>query len=389
MTGNLANTDFNSYLAGVRDYARDVLRPNEHRLSDADGVPEKIVENLKNLGLFGMSIPEQYGGLGLTMEQQVRVMMEITWASCVYRSRFSTTVGLSSQAILYNGTDEQCRAYLPGMASGAQTGAFALTEEAAGSDAGAVETTARRDGNDYLLDGRKRYITNAPIADLFVVMARTDPASKGANGLSSFVVEAGAEGLSVGPIDGKMGQAGAPTSEVYFENCRVPASALLGEREGTGFKNAMGGINCARLHIAATCVGQATRLCDEALAYAVDRRQFDRPIAEFQSIQNMLADCRAEILAARSMTLETARKFQDLDKTAIADISCCKYFASEMVTRVADRAVQILGGAGYLTGHDVERLYRDVRLFRLFEGTSQIQQLIIAKHMVRDEVVEL
>lgn len=388
MNRNLAKTNFDSFLAEIRKYARDVLRPNEHRLSDTEGVPAEIVAELKNLGLFGMSIPEKYDGLGLTMEQQVRVMMEITWASCVYRSRFSTTVGLSSQAILYNGTDEQCRAYLPGMASGALTGAFALTEEAAGSDAGAVETTARRDGDDYLLDGRKRYITNAPIADLFVVMARTDETSKGADGLSGFVVEAGAEGLNVGPIDGKMGQFGAPTSEVILENCRVPASALLGLREGLGFKNAMGGINCARLHIAATCVGQATRLCDEALVYAVNRRQFDRPIAEFQLIQNMLADCRAEILAARSMTLETARKFHALDKTVIADISCCKYFASEMVTRVADRAVQILGGAGYLTDHDVERLYRDVRLFRLFEGTSQIQQLIIAKQMIREEVPE-
>jgi len=274
------------------------------------------------------------------------------------------------------------RAVLPKLASGEWTAAFALTEPEAGSDAGSLRTTARRDGGDYVLNGGKRYITNAPEADVFIVMARTGGA--GAGGISAFLVEAGTPGLSVGAIDAKMGQDGSHTAEVYFNDCRIPASALIGGVEGKGFKTAMIGINRARLHVAATCTGQAMRLIDEARDYALARRQFDKPIAEFQSIRAMLADSRAEVLAAKSMILETARKF-DAGDIDIADIACCKLFASEMVCRVADRAVQIHGGAGYMRGTPVERLYRDVRLFRIFEGTSQIQQMIIAREMLKKD----
>ena len=222
-----------------------------------------------------------------------------------------------------------------------------------------------REGGEYVLNGIKRYITNAPEADLFIVMARTNPEIKGASGISAFIVPAGTPGLSVGPIDKKMGQVGAHTAEVFFNDCRVPASALIGGKEGEGFKTAMAGINHARLHVACTCVGQALRLTEEALDYATKRVQFDKPIVEFQAIQVMLADCRTETYAARAMILDTARR-QDQGEDVMTDISCCKYYASEMVCRVADRAVQIHGGAGYMAASTVERLYRDVRLFRIF-----------------------
>lgn len=386
MERELARKDFPTWLAALEQLVEEVLIPGEGRLSDAAGVPDDLAQRLKDFGLFGMTIPERLGGLGLSMEQQVLATIAVTRASSCYRARFSTTLGLAAQAILFNGTEDQCARYLPRMARGEITAAFALTEEGAGSDAAAVTTAARRDGDDYVLDGRKRYITNANIADLFVIMARTDPTRKGADGIGAFLIERGTAGLATGPVDVKMGQAGAPTAEVFFTGCRVPRSALLGGSEGQGFKNAMAGINTARLHVAATCVGQAERLTREALRYAVKRRQFGKPIAEHQSVGNMLADCRAETLAARSMVLATARRFTSPpDKATIADIACSKYFASEMVCRVADRAVQILGGAGYMAAHPIERLYRDVRLFRLFEGTSQIQQLVIARHMAAEE----
>ena len=380
----LARTDFPAWLGELDRTVTDVLIPNECRLSDAAGVPDDLAEPLKLLGLFALTIPQRYGGLALDMEKQCQAMIAVTRASSVYRARFSTTVGLSAQAILLNGTDEQCSAYLPKLATGEWTSAFALTEENAGSDATNVETTARREGNCYVLDGAKRYITNSNIADLFVVMARTDPGKSGADGISAFLVERGTPGLTVGAVDKKMGQAGAPTAPVMLASCRIPASALLGREEGQGFKNAMGGINTARLHVACTCVGQAERLTREALAYAIQRRQFGKPIIEHQSVANLLADCRTETLAARAMIMETARRFTHPPSQELAaDIACCKYFASEMVCRVADRAVQVLGGAGYLASHCIERLYRDVRLFRLFEGTSQIQQMVIARAMVR------
>ena len=380
----LARTDFPVWLGKLDTLVADTLIPNEERLSDIAGVPDDLAAPLKSMGLFGLTIPVRYGGLALDMEKQCLAMIAVTRASSVYRARFSTTVGLSAQAILLNGTDEQCSTYLPRLAKGEWTSAFALTEENAGSDATNVETTARREGNGYVLNGTKRYITNSNIADLFVVMARTDETKPGADGISAFLVERGTPGLSVGAVDKKMGQAGAPTAPMLFENCRIPASALLGREEGQGFRNAMGGINTARLHVACTCVGQAERLMREALAYAMQRRQFGKPIIEHQSVANLLADCRTETVAARALIMETARRFTHPPSLDVAaDIACAKYFASEMVCRVADRAVQVLGGAGYLANHCIERLYRDVRLFRLFEGTSQIQQMVIARAMVR------
>ncbi|MCZ6730046.1 MAG: acyl-CoA dehydrogenase family protein [SAR324 cluster bacterium] len=387
MNQTVPEDDFAEFLGNLRRFVRERLIPNEHRLEEDDAVPEEILEEMRRLGLFATSLPVEYGGLGLTMEQQVRAHMEFTQASAVYRSRLSTTIGLGAQPLLHHGSEEQRREYLPRMASGEITASFGLTEPEAGSDAASLRTTAVREGGEYVLNGIKRYITNAPEADLFIVMARTNQEIKGASGISAFIVPAGTPGLSVGPIDRKMGQAGAHTAEVFFNDCRVPASALIGGKEGEGFKTAMAGINHARLHVACTCVGQALRLTEEALDYATKRVQFDKPIVEFQAIQSMLADCRTEAFAARAMILDTARR-QDQGEDVITDISCCKYYASEMVCRVADRAVQIHGGAGYMAASTVERLYRDVRLFRIFEGTSQIQQIIIARGMLKERQPE-
>lgn len=379
-------SEFDEYLGNVRRLVREKLIPAEARLEGQETLPEDLTALLREAGLFGISIPTRYGGLGLSMEQQVRVMLEVTYASSVFRARFSTTIGLGSQPILYNGTEAQREAWLPRMASGEATAAFALTEPEAGSDAGGLRATARREGDAFVLDGTKRYITNARQAQVFIVMARTKAGSRDASGISAFIVPAGTPGLTCGPADRKMGQDGSATSEVYFDGVRVPAANLIGGSEGGGFKTAMRGINHARLHVATTCVGQAQRLLDEALDYSKARRQFGKPIAEFQLVQAMLADSRAEILAGRSMILDTARRFDEAGEAQgplVADIACSKLFCSEMAGRVADRAVQVHGGAGYMRGSVVEQFFRDLRLFRIFEGASDIQRLLIAREMLK------
>ncbi|MFL1461418.1 acyl-CoA dehydrogenase family protein [Roseococcus sp. DSY-14] len=386
MDGMVQADAFEEYLGTIRRLVRERLIPAEPRLEGTETLPEDITQRLREAGLFGISIPTRYGGLGLSMEQQVRVMMEVTYASAVFRARFSTTIGLGSQPILYNGTEAQRAEWLPRMASGECTAAFCLTEPEAGSDAGGVRTAAVRDGAEFVITGTKRYITNARQADVLIVMARTAPGSRDAAGISSFIVPRHTPGITMGAADRKMGQDGSATSEVYFDAVRVPETALVGGREGGGFKTAMRGINHARLHVATTCVGQAQRLLDEALGYAKQRRQFGQALAEFQLVQAQLADSRAELLAARSMVLETARAFDAAGEAVgplIGDIACCKLFASEMVGRVADRAVQVHGGMGYMRGSVVEQFFRDVRLLRIFEGASDVQRLLIAKEMLR------
>jgi len=368
-------------LATVRRFVRERLVPNEHLVADTDAIPDDIVAEMRTLGLFGLSIPAEYGGLGLTMSEEVRVTFELGQTSPVFRSRFGTNIGIGSQGVVIDGTEEQKRAYLPRLAAGEITGAFALTEPDSGSDAASLRMSAIRDGGDYVLNGTKRWITNAPEAGLFTVMARTNPEEKGAGGISAFLVEAGTPGLKLGKIDRKMGQRGGHTSDVIFENCRVPARQLIGGREGQGFKTAMKVLDRGRLSIAAVCVGVAERLIRDSLAYALERKQFGRPIADFQLVQAMLADSQTEAYAARSMVLDAACR-RDGGEPVTLEASCCKLYASEMVGRVADRAVQIHGGAGYIADYGVERFYRDVRLFRLYEGTSQIQQLIIARQMI-------
>ena len=367
----------------VHRFVRERLVPNEERLAEEDAVPEPIVREMRELGLFGLSVPEAYGGLGLNMEEEVLVAFELGRTSPAFRSLIGTNNGIGSQGLVMDGTEEQKARYLPRLASGEIIGSFALTEPDVGSDAASLRTAAVRDGDSYVLNGTKRYITNAPEAGLFTVMARTDPAEKGARGISAFLVEADTPGIRLGRPDRKMGQRGAHTCDVVFEDCRVPAEQLLGGREGRGFKTTMKVLDRGRLHISAVCVGVAERLIEESLRYATERKQFGQPIAEFQLIQAMLADSRTESYAARCMILETARR-KDAGETVSTEAACCKLFASEMVGRVADRAVQIHGGAGYIADYPVERFYRDVRLFRLYEGTSQIQQLIIARNMVRE-----
>ena len=375
----------NQLLATISRFVRERLIPQEDWVAENDAIPETIVEEMKDLGLFGLTIPEEYGGLGLTIEEEVLVAFELGFASPAFRSVVGTNNGIGSQGIVIDGTDEQKERYLSGMAAGEIVGSFALTEPDVGSDAGSVKTTATRDGDGFVLNGTKRYITNAPVADVFTLMARTDPEQPGAAGVSAFLVDAAAPGLSLGRQDRKMGHAGAYTCDVMLDNVRVPASSIIGgpDREGEGFKTAMKVLDQGRLHIAAICVGAAQRLIDESLRYAMERRQFGRPIAEHQLVQAMLADSRAEAFAGRSMVLEAARH-KDAGRDVKTEASCCKLFCSEMVGRVADRAVQIHGGAGYVADYPVERFYRDVRLFRIFEGTSQIQQIVIARNMVRE-----
>ena len=374
--------DFELYLESIRRFTNEKLIPAEHEVEEDDDVPEDIVAEMRRLGLFGMTISEEYGGLDLSMEQQVRATFEFTRASCVYRARFSTTLGLCSQAIQFNGTASQKSKWLPKLASGEATASFALTEPQAGSDAGAITTKAVKDGNTYAISGQKCYITNAPEADVFVVMARTDPETTTAKGISAFIVPSNTSGIEVAPWDRKLGNHGSHTAQIFFDDCRVPADNLLGGTEGSGFKNAMAGINVARMHVAATCVGQADRLIEMGQNYATGRVQFGHPISDFQAVQHMLAESYAETLAARSMVLETARRI-DTGERPLADMSSCKLFASEMVCRVADRILQIHGGAGYMAAYDVERFYRDVRLFRIFEGASEVHKMIISREMLK------
>jgi len=366
----------------LRRFTRDKLIPREAEVSETDEIPADILAEMKGMGLFGLTVPEEYGGLGLSMEEEVLVAMVLCRASPAFRSIMGTNNGIGSLGIVIDGTEAQKKAWLPRLARGELIGSFALTEPGAGSDAGSLTTRAVRDGDHYVLNGAKRYITNAPEAGIFTVMARTDLQSKNARGVSAFIVERNSPGLSVGKPDRKMGQRGSHTADVVFENVRVPAANLIGGQENLGFKTAMKVLDKARLTIAAVCVGAADRMLDDTLHYVMERRQFGQPVGEFQLVQAMLADCRTELLAARSMTVESARQ-RDAGEDVTLEASCCKYYASEMCGRVADRCVQMHGGAGYMQEYAIERFYRDVRLFRLYEGTSQIQQLVIARQMIK------
>ena len=370
-------------LDAIRSFVNEVLIPQEEAIAETDEIPESIISQMREMGLFGLTIPEAFGGLGVTMEEEVSIAFELGRASPAFRSFIGTNNGIGSIGILLDGTEEQKATYLPRLASGEILSAFCLTEPDSGSDAASLKTTAVKDGDGYRINGTKRFITNAPHADIFTVMARTDPEIKGSKGISAFVVDASTQGITIGKRDKKMGQKGAHTADVIFDDVRVPGSALLGGQEGVGFKTAMKVLDKGRLHIAAIAVGAAERVLEESLRYAMEREQFGRPIAEFQLIQGMLADSKAEIYAARCMVLDAARK-RDEGGNVSTEASCAKMFATEMCSRVADRGVQIHGGAGYISEYAVERFYRDVRLFRLYEGTTQIQQVIISRNMIRE-----
>ena len=363
-------------------FVNERLRPLESKTAADDRIPQEVVEEMKALGLFGLTIPEAYGGLGLNMQEEAAVARVFGRTSPAFRSAFGTNVGIGSQSLVIDGTEDQKQFYLPKMATGEIVGSFCLSEPEAGSDAASVRTTAVKDGDDYLINGTKRYITNAPWADLFTVFARTDESVKGARGVSAFLVDRKTPGVSLGVPYRKMGQQGAPVCDVIFEDVRVPAEKLLGGAENVGFITAMKVLDKGRLHISAISVGVAERLIEDATKYAIERKQFNQPIAEFQLVQAMLADSQTEMYAAACMVKETARR-RDAGEVVNALAASCKLFATEMVGRVADRAVQIFGGAGYIEDYGIERFYRDVRLFRIYEGTSQIQQTVIAKDMIK------
>ncbi len=371
---------FELLLSTLRRFVAERLRPLEAQVGEEDEVPEELVAEMKGMGLFGLSIPEEYGGLGLSMSEEVRVALELGRTSPAFRSVFGTNVGIGSQGLVMAGSAAQKAQWLPRIASGEVITSFALTEPGAGSDSASVQTRAVKDGNVYRLSGAKRYITNADKAQLFTVMARTG--GEGAKGVSAFLVPADLPGLIVGKPEKKMGQQGAHVCDVHFDDVPVPAANRLGE-EGEGFKIAMRVLDRGRLHIAAVCVGVAERLIADAVAYASERKQFGKAIADFQLVQAMIADSKTETMAARALVLEAARQ-KDAGDGIVLEAAAAKYFASETVGRVADRAVQIFGGAGYIADYGVERLYRDVRLFRIYEGTSQIQQLVIARETLKN-----
>ncbi len=369
----------------VKRFVQNRLVPLEAQVAREDRIPSEVVQEMKELGMFGMTIPEAFGGLGLTTFEECLVVMQLGETSPVFRSVIGTNNGIGSQGLVMDGTESQKQHYLPKMATGETIGAFALTEPDAGSDAGSLTTRAVRTGNDFILNGTKRFITNAPNAQLFTVFARTDSSLPGARGVSAFLVDADTPGIELGPPVKKMGQQGAHVCDVVFTDCLVPVTAILGGEPmlNKGFLTAMKTLDRGRLHISALSVGCAERLIRDSLNYAIERKQFSQAIAEFQLVQAMLADSRTESYAARCMVLDAAKRRDDGEAvTTLA--SCCKLFSTEMVGRVADRAVQIHGGAGYMEEYGIERFYRDVRLFRIYEGTSQIQQLVIAKNMIKD-----
>jgi acyl-CoA dehydrogenase len=372
----------NQLLDSVRRYVDERLIPLEDQVSRDDAIPDAVPAEMAEMGLYGVSIPEAYGGLGLSMVEEARLMMELGRTSPAFRSLIGTNVGIGSQGIVIDGTEEQKQSYLPRLASGELVGSFCLTEPEAGSDAASIRTSARKDGNGWILNGTKRFITNSRRAGVLTVMARSDPDAPGSSGISAFLVDAKTLGISYGQPYRKMGQQGTHVADVIFEDARVPADAVIGGVEGRGFKTAMKVLDRGRIHLSAVCVGIAQRLIEESLRYATDRQQFGSRLADFQLVQAMLADSQTEMYAARSMTLDAATLYATEGKAPM-EAACCKYYASEMVGRVADRAVQIHGGAGYMADYAVERFYRDVRLFRIYEGTSQIQQIVIARNLVK------
>lgn len=375
-------------LERTRRFVRDVAIPNEDRVEREDLVGPDLVAEMRRLGTFGWSIPEDYGGSGLTTEELATAFIELTQCSVAYRVVGAQNAGIGSECLIRDGTEDQKRQYLPRLASGALIGCLALTEEMAGSDATALQTTAIDTGDGhYVLNGAKRYITLAPIADLFTVFARTDGSTRGAAGVSAFLIERGTAGFTTSGSTPKMGQEGAPIGEVYLNDCRVPATSIVGHVPGQGFRTVMKALNKQRVNLAALSTGPAIRMLDEAIAYARERQQSGRPIGEFQLVQAMLAECKVEIEATRALILETARK-RDRGEDVTMDVSLCKYLATEMCCRVADRVVQIFGGQGYVKGRGIERFYRDVRAARIYEGTSQIHLLNIAKHLLRGPATE-
>jgi acyl-CoA dehydrogenase len=375
--------DFEQVRQTVRDFVRKRVVPLEEQIDREDRIPDDLRRACMEMGLFGMSIPEAYGGVGLSMSEESRLVMELGYTTPALRSMFGTNNGIAGHVVLEGGTEDQRRQWLPLISSGEVVASFGLTEPGAGSDPSGIVSSAVRAGDDWVLRGVKRYITNAPLADLFMIFARSDPEASGSRGISVFLVPRGTNGLSVGTPDQKMGQFGASTADVYLDDARIPADSLVGGPDGLdrGWSTAMRCLAHGRIHIAALCVGMAERLVDESVEYARTREQSGRPIASFQLVQGLIADSVTEYMAGRGLVLDASQAYDSGSDRRVAP-SAAKYFCSEMVGRVADRAVQVHGGAGYMRGVAVERFYRDARLFRIYEGTSQIQQVIIARNTI-------
>jgi len=390
VAGNARTMDadtFASFKNQVRRFARERLVPQEERVFEAGSVPRDLLDEMRDMGLFGLTTPEVYGGLGLSLGEYIETMMEISWAAPAFRSAISINTGMVTTAFKTSGTEAQRQEWMPRLAAGA-IGCFALTEPDSGSDSAGLRTRAIKDGDDYVLNGTKRYITNGPIADMILVMARTSVENLPKNAhVSAFIVPADTPGLTRAKPDKKMGQVGALTGDIILEDVRLPASALLGEEEGNGFRTAMKALDTGRLSVGGAAIGYARRILASALRYAMDRKAFGERIGNFQLIQAMLADSKAELYASECMIGDAIRR-AEAGLPFSTEASCVKMFATEACGRIADRAVQIYGGAGYMAEYEVERFYRDVRLYRIYEGTTQIQQLVIAKNMLRDFAAE-
>ncbi|MFC3960720.1 acyl-CoA dehydrogenase family protein [Nocardia jiangsuensis] len=377
--GNDAVTEdeFREILAQTRKFVREFVLPREREIAANDRVPDDIVDRAKAMGLFGYALPPEWGGLGLNLAQDVELALEFGYTTLALRSLFGTNNGIAGQVLVGYGTDQQKQRWLADIASGSVVASFALTEEGAGSDPASLRTAAARDGDDWVIDGQKRFITNAPVADLFVVFARTAP-----DRIAVFLVPARTPGVEVGPKDRKMGQEGAWTAEVRFQNVRVGEDALVGGSEDVGYRAAMSSLARGRVHIAALAVGAAQRALDESVAYAAGATQGGTAIGEFQLVQAMLADMQTGVMAGRALVRDAARLWVSEEDRRVAP-SVAKLYCTEMAGKVADLAVQVHGGTGYMRDVTVERIYRDVRLLRLYEGTSEIQRLIIGGGLVR------
>ncbi|MFZ2963507.1 MAG: acyl-CoA dehydrogenase family protein [Rhodoglobus sp.] len=373
--------DLEQVLDAVRSFVRDEVVPREAEIEETDAIPEVLRSGAAQMGLFGWAIPEEFGGLGLNAVEDAKLAFELGYTTPSFRSLVGTNNGIAGQVLVNYGTEEQKEYWLPRIASGEVIASFALTEVDAGSDPSGMRTSARKVADGYVINGSKRFITNAGLAHVLIVFARTDPEATGTKGISAFLVDKDAAGVTIGPHDKKMGQEGAWTSELFFDNVEVGVDRLVGGAEEVGFRAAMASLAKGRLHIAAICVGQAQRILDESVAYAAQAKQGGREIGTFQLVQAMLADSYTELLAARELVLGVAHRYDTGEDRKLGP-SAAKLFCSEMLGRVADRGVQVHGGMGYMRSVPVERFYRAARLFRIYEGTSEVQRLVIARHLL-------
>ncbi|MCK9274928.1 MAG: acyl-CoA dehydrogenase family protein [Syntrophales bacterium] len=378
-----AYTDFNAYHTHILKFVNECLLPIEAEVDATHKVPSHIIDQMRTLRLFGLSIPKKYGGLDLSMEEISLISMAVGRSGAAFSTKFGINIGLGSRILVKDGTEEQKEKYLPRIASGEDLAAFALTEPEAGSDAINIKTKAVLKGDTYIINGSKRYITNAPTAGIFTVIARTGAENSGAAGASAFVIERGTRGMILSEPVLKMGEHGSDIGSIEFCDCSVSAAGLIGGVEGRGFKGAMNTMDFGRLFVGASAVGIAERVIEETVKYALSRKQFGQPLADFELIQGMLADSKTEWLACRALVLEASRAV-DKGEKAVVPAAAAKYFVTETLARIADRAVQIAGGYGFMHGSPMERYYRDARGCRIYEGTNQIMQLVIARELIKE-----